>query len=71
MDIASYIFIIFIAAIILFVLRTWLSRLEDKTKISEELTQWLKEMSESNRQVDQKLTHNMDTFNKRLDKLME
>ena len=71
MDIASYIFIIFIAAIILFVLRTWLSRLEDKTKISEELTQWLKEMSESNRQVDQKLTHNMDTFNKRLDKAAE
>ena len=55
----------------MFVLRTWLNRLEDKSKISEELTQWLKDMGESNRQVDRKLTQNMDMFNKRLDKAAE
>lgn len=32
---------------------------------------WLKDVSESNRQVDRKLTQNMDMFNKRLDKAAE
>lgn len=68
MDVISYLLIIFATLLILFVLRTWLNRLEDKSKISEELTQWLKDMGESNRQVDRKLTQNMDMFNKRLDK---
>ncbi|MDP4011006.1 MAG: DNA recombination protein RmuC [Candidatus Roizmanbacteria bacterium] len=67
MDLISYVLIIFATALILFILRTWLTRLENKTKISEELMQWLKDMGESNRQVDRKLTQNMDMFNQRLD----
>jgi len=43
-------------------------KLEEKTKLSEELVSWLKDLGESNRQVDSKLTHNMDMFNQRLDK---
>ncbi len=68
MDILPYAFVLISTVIILVVLRMWFNRIEEKTKISEELTQWLKQMSESNRQVDQKLTHNMDMFNARLDK---
>ncbi|QQS43997.1 DNA recombination protein RmuC [Candidatus Roizmanbacteria bacterium] len=68
MDILPYVFVLISTVIILVVLRMWFNRIEEKTKISEELTQWLKQMSESNRQVDQKLTHNMDMFNARLDK---
>jgi len=68
MDILPYILVLASTIIILVVLRMWFNRIEEKSKISEELTQWLKEMSESNRQVDQKLTHNMDMFNARLDK---
>ncbi len=68
MEILPYIFILISTVIILVVVRMWFKKMEEKTNISEELTQWLKEMSQSNRQVDQKLTHNMDMFNQRLDK---
>jgi len=71
MDVISYLFIIVGTLLILFILRTWFSRLENKTKISEELMQWVKDMGESNRQVDRKLTQNMDMFNQRLDKAAE
>ena len=71
MNVVSYLLIFAATLLILFIIRTWLTRLENKTKISEELMQWIKDMSESNRQVDQKLTHNMDMFNKRLDKAAE
>lgn len=71
MDVISYIFIIVGTLLILFILHTWFSRLENKTKISEELMQWVKDMGESNRQVDRKLTQNMDMFNQRLDKAAE
>ncbi len=68
MDILPYALVVISTVIILAFVRQWFNRIEEKTKISEELTQWLKQMSESNRQVDQKLTHNMDMFNDRLDK---
>jgi len=68
MDLISYALIILSTILILFLLRMWLSRLESKSNISAELTQWLKDMGESNRQVDRKLTQNMDMFNERLDK---
>lgn len=68
MEILPYILIFASTIIILVVVRMWFNRIEEQSKISDELTQWLKEMSESNRQVDQKLTHNMDMFNARLDK---
>ncbi|MBP9690985.1 DNA recombination protein RmuC [Candidatus Woesebacteria bacterium] len=68
MEFLPYLFIILSTIIILFVVRMWLSRIEKTSKVSEELTQWLKEMSASTRQVDQKMTQNMDMFNSRLDK---
>lgn len=68
MDILPYVLVLISTVIILVVVRMWFNRIEEKSKISEELTQWLKQMSESNRQVDQKLTHNMDMFNDRLDR---
>lgn len=68
MEILPYVFIIVSTVVILVVVRTWLSRVEKSSQISSELTEWLKQMSESNRQVDQKLTQNMDMFNARLDK---
>lgn len=71
MDFLLYGLVITSTILILVILRVWLSRFEEKTKISEELTQWLKDMGESNRQVDRKLTQNMDMFNKRLDKAAE
>lgn len=51
----------------LFILRIWLLRVEQKATISPELLAWLKDMTESSRRVDEKLTQNMDMFHKRLD----
>jgi len=58
------IFIVLIA-VVLVVLRFWLNKLEEKTKISDELVEWLKS---SNVSTDKKLTEQMNTFNARLDK---
>lgn len=59
-----------VVAVILFVLilviiRTWLNRLEEKTKLSGELVEWLKSSTTS---VDKKLTSQMQMFNERLDR---
>jgi len=51
--------------ILLFIIRLWLNRLEEKTKISDELVEWLKS---TNTSTDKKLTEQMNTFNARLDK---
>ncbi|MCL4364119.1 DNA recombination protein RmuC [Patescibacteria group bacterium] len=56
---------VFIILIILAVLRLWFNKLEEKTKISSELIEWLKS---SNSATDRKLTEQMNTFNARLDK---
>lgn len=58
--------------VILFILRLWLNKLEEKTKLSTELIEWLKQLGNrvetSTQNVDQKLTENMKMFNTRLDK---
>src|SRR3989344_9419463 len=57
--------IVFIAIIfILLIIRLWLNKLEEKTKISDDLVDWLKS---STSQIDSKLTENMKMFNTRLD----
>ncbi|MFA9289438.1 MAG: DNA recombination protein RmuC [Weeksellaceae bacterium] len=71
MDIPTVILIIVSTVVILVVLRLWLSNLEKKSGTSDELIAWIKDMGErmekSTNQVDQRLTVNMDQFNKRLD----
>ena len=49
---------------ILVILRLWLNKLEEKTKLSDELIEWLKS---STSQIDNKLNENMKMFNTRLD----
>lgn len=51
--------------IILFIIRLWLNKLEEKTKLSDELVEWLKSSTTS---VDKKLSSQMQMFNERLDK---
>lgn len=68
MDFLPSVIVVLSTILILFLIRQWFLKLEEKSKISEELVSWLKELGESNRQVDNKLTHNMDMFNQRLDK---
>jgi len=59
-------------AIILYFVKKWLTEVSEKTKPSEELIAWLKEMGRrmetSTQAVDKKLTENMRNFNQRLDK---
>ncbi len=50
--------------LILFIIRLWLNKLEEKTKLSDELVEWLKS---STSQIDNKLNENMKMFNTRLD----
>ena len=64
------IFLIFLTVFIiifsvLVVIRYWLNKLEEKTKLSADLIEWLKSSTAS---VDHKLTENMKIFNERLDK---
>ncbi len=66
--------IIVIASItsILLIIRSWLNKLEEKSKVSGELVEWLKQLSRqmetSTASSDQKLIENMKIFNSRLDK---
>lgn len=57
---------------ILLILRSWLNKLEEKSKVSGELVEWLKQLSQrietSSASSDQKLIENMKIFNNRLDK---
>jgi len=60
-------FILLLAAsigAILVIIRLWLNKLEEKTKLSDELVEWLKS---STTQIDSKLNENMRMFNTRLD----
>jgi DNA recombination protein RmuC len=61
--------------VILFIIKYWLNKIEDKTKTSEELVEWLKDLGQrvekSTSSVDEKLTKNMQMFNTRLDKAAE
>lgn len=65
MNLAILLFIIISIIFILIVIRFWLNKLEEKTKLSDELVEWLKS---STTNIDQKLSKNMEMFNTRLDK---
>lgn len=65
MNIFSLILLFLISVgIILLVIRLWLNQLQEKTKLSDELVEWLKS---STTQIDSKLNENMKIFNTRLD----
>lgn len=68
MEYLPYIFFLVISALTLLVIRIWLNKVEKSSKISDELSLYLREVSESSKLVDQKLTQNMQMFNSRLDK---
>ncbi|MEO6509201.1 MAG: DNA recombination protein RmuC [Patescibacteria group bacterium] len=65
--------IVVIVAIVaaLVIIRLWLNGLESKSKPSDELVEWLKQLGQrvetSTQSVDQKLSKNMEMFNNRLD----
>jgi len=69
----SYLIIILFLFFFIFlvVIRYWLNQLEKKSKTSDELIAWLKDLGQrlenSTTSVDNKLTKNMDMFNTRLD----
>lgn len=72
MNTTFFVFLIIVITVItLIVIRHWLNKLEEKTKISSELVEWLKELGNrvetSTQSVDRKLTDNMKMFNTRLD----
>ncbi len=58
--------------VILLIIRSWFKKLEEKSKVSGELVEWLKQISQrietSSASTDQKLIENMKIFNSRLDK---
>ncbi len=58
--------------LILYFVKKWLVELSEKSKPSEELIEWLKDMGKrvetSTKAVDQRLSENMKNFNMRLDK---
>lgn len=62
LTIGLILFIFFI--VLLIVLRYWFNQLEEKTKISNDLIEWLKSSTSA---TDQKLDSNMRMFNDRLD----
>ncbi len=64
MNILFIVILIITVVVILFILRLWLNKLEEKTKLSDELVEWLKS---STMQIDNKLSDSMKMFNTRLD----
>lgn len=58
------ILIFFLFFTLLYVIWYWLKRIEDRSKLSDELIEWLKS---STTQIDSKLNENMKIFNSRLD----
>lgn len=64
MNILTISIIVASVIVILFILRLWLNKLEEKTKLSSELVEWLKS---STTQIDSKLSQSMEMFNERLD----
>ncbi len=70
-DLSLIIILVVITAVILLTIRVWLKQIEKKTQISGELVEWLKDvgkrMDHTTAAVDDKLSRNMEIFNKRLD----
>ncbi|MBI3366065.1 DNA recombination protein RmuC [Candidatus Roizmanbacteria bacterium] len=65
MNVSLLLFVIILFfTISLFIIRLWLNALEEKTKLSDELVEWLKS---STTQIDSKLSQSMQMFNERLD----
>lgn len=64
MEIFLIVFFVVAVFTILFVIRIWLNKLEEKSKVSGELVEWLKTSTAS---VDQRLNRHMEQFNTRLD----
>ncbi len=60
-----FILFLFFFTFFLIIIRFWLKKIEEKTKISEELIEWLKSTTAS---TDEKLQKQMEAFNERLDK---
>lgn len=71
MNFLPYIFTALALIIVLVVIRMWLNSLAEKSKVSDELVEWLKDLGnrvdKQTLQMDRKMEHNMDMFNKRLD----
>ncbi len=72
MNYLPYIFTSFVIIATLVIIRTWLTSIEKKSNISEELVEWLKDLGsrvdKQTETMDHRLTQNIDMFNKRLDK---
>jgi DNA recombination protein RmuC len=55
----------------LYFIRVWIKSLEEKSNVSGELVEWLKDLGhrvdKQTEQMDRKMEHNLDMFNKRLD----
>ena len=75
MEIQNILVTLVIVGVALYILKNWLKNIENKTKTSDELIEWLKDLGQrvenSTNSVDQKLTKNMQMFNTRLDKAAE
>lgn len=75
MQIQTILITLVIVAVALYILKNWFKNLEEKTKTSDELVEWLKDLGQrvetSTAAVDHKLTKNMQMFNTRLDKAAE
>src|SRR3989339_771213 len=60
MNLSLILVLFFISILIaLFIIRSWLNKLEEKTTLSSDVVEWLKT---SNQSVDQKLSRNMEIF---------
>ena len=70
--IASIIGFLLFGAAVLWVIKSWLARFEEKTKPSQELIAWMQELGRridyATANTDRKLSSSMDMFNTRLDK---
>ncbi len=55
---------ILIAIVFLVIIRLWLNKIEEKSKISQELIEWLKTQSS---QTEEKLSQQLNNFNSRID----
>jgi DNA recombination protein RmuC len=75
MQYIPYFFVLICIGIVLLVIRSWLNKVEERSKLSEDLVSWLKEMGtrldSQNSNIDQKLMSQMKVFNERLDRASE